>query len=77
MSYVIAFAIGISILAVVIWAIRMLATPQPSEPDPDDVVAIAQDYRCAVCGLRLVVTHAQDEAVDAPRHCREDMVPTG
>jgi predicted nucleic acid-binding Zn ribbon protein len=53
----------------------MLARPVPAEPDPDEVVAVEQDYRCTVCGMRLTVTHAQEDAeADAPRHCREPMV---
>ncbi|MGI9610851.1 MAG: hypothetical protein ACR2NL_11230 [Acidimicrobiia bacterium] len=70
----IAIAIGIGVFAAGLWAVRMLATPVPPEPDPDDVQDVAVDYRCTVCGLRLTVTHAQDEEHAAPRHCREPMV---
>ncbi len=71
----IAGAIGLGIFAVALWAIRLLATPGPVEPDPEDVTEVAVDYKCTVCGLRLTVTHAQaDDEVDAPRHCREPMV---
>jgi hypothetical protein len=54
--------------------IRLLLVPQPEEPDPDAVREVAVDYRCVICGMRLTVTHAQDAVLDAPRHCREDMV---
>ena len=75
MTYVIAGAIGLGIFAVAMWAIRLLATPGPEEPDPDEVAEVAVDYKCTICGLRLTVTHAQaDEEVAAPRHCREPMV---
>ena len=74
MEYVIAVAIGVAIIAVTLWVIRLLLTPQPEDPDPDDVQEVAVDYRCVVCGMRLTVTHAQDAELDAPRHCREDMV---
>jgi hypothetical protein len=48
----------------------------PSEPDPDDVVAVDQRYRCSVCGAEVVMTAANAEHdVEAPRHCREDMIP--
>jgi hypothetical protein len=57
------------------WAIRLLSQPGPEEPDPDDIVDVAVDYRCTVCGMRLTVTQAQDEPLVAPRHCREDMEP--
>jgi hypothetical protein len=74
-TFLIAVAIGVSIMAVSLWAIRLLATPPPPEPDPEDILEVDVNYRCTVCGLRLTVTHAQDEELSAPRHCREDMEP--
>lgn len=54
--------------------IRMLSTPPP-EVNPDDVVAVDQDYKCTVCGAELTMRalNVQDDA--PPRHCREDMDP--
>lgn len=67
------------IIGVVIWrgsiaVIRMLGTAPP-EIDPDDVVAVDQDYKCSICGAELTMrsVNVQDEA--PPRHCREDMIP--
>ncbi|MCP4305729.1 MAG: hypothetical protein GY926_13530 [bacterium] len=74
MQIAIAIAIGVAIVAATLWVVKMLLIPQPEEPDPDQVKEIAVDYRCIVCGMRLTITHAQDESPDAPRHCREDMV---
>jgi len=71
---VIAIAIGVAIIAVTLWVVRLLLVPQPGDPDPDAIKEIAVDYRCIVCGMRLTITHAQDENPDAPRHCREDMI---
>ena len=34
-------------------------------------------YRCAVCGMQLTVTRAAGEGFKAPRHCMEEMEPTG
>ena len=73
MDVVIAVAIGAGIMAAALWAIRLLATPGPEEPDPDEVHETAIDYKCTVCGLRLTVTAAQEGETTAPRHCREDM----
>ena len=70
----IAVAIGLGIFGGAVYAVRMLATPLPPEPDPDEVREVAVDYRCTVCGMRLTVTHAQDEDVAAPKHCREEMI---
>jgi hypothetical protein len=75
LQIVLAVGGGLIIWALGLWAVRMLATPQPEDPDPENVVEVAIDYRCGVCGLRLVVTHAADEVVKAPRHCREEMEP--
>jgi hypothetical protein len=47
----------------------------PAEPDPDQVVPVDLRFRCTVCGAEVVMTAAQaDTEIDAPRHCREDMV---
>ena len=73
MEIPIAIAIGIAIIAVTLWVVRLLLIPQPEDPDPSQVKEIAVDYRCVVCGMRLTITHAQDDHPDAPRHCREDM----
>jgi len=72
--WLIAIVIGVAIFATALWAIRMLATPMPEAPDPDEVRSVEVDYLCTVCGLRLTVTHAQEGDMAAPRHCREDMV---
>lgn len=50
----------------------------PSDPDPDQVVPVDARYRCAVCGAEVTMTAAQaGDELDAPRHCREDMVRVG
>jgi hypothetical protein len=47
-----------------------------SEPDPEMVVPVNIRYRCIVCGAEVTMTAAQgDSEPEAPRHCREDMVP--
>jgi len=71
----IAVAIGVTVLLAGRWGVRLLATPQPPEPDPSDIVDVERPYRCTVCGMRLTVTHAQGDDVAAPRHCREEMEP--
>jgi len=76
LNIAIAVAIGVVILRVGLWGIRMLAAPQASGPDPDEIVEMYQEYRCSVCGMRLTVTHAQDHEAVAPRHCREEMEPS-
>ncbi len=71
---ILAVALGYGIWRGSLFMIRMLSTPPP-EIDPDDVVAVDQDYKCTVCGAELTMRaiNVRDEA--APRHCREDMVP--
>lgn len=67
------------ILGVVIWRIsrrllRMLSTP-PDQIDPEDVVAVDQDFKCTVCGAELTMRSVNLGQDQPPRHCREDMVP--
>lgn len=71
----IAVAIGAAVLLAGRWGVRLLRTPGPGEPDPDDAVGVSVDYRCTVCGLQLTVTRAQGVDFPAPRHCREEMEP--
>lgn len=71
---ILAILLGVAIWRVTTSLVRMMSTPPP-EIDPEDVVAVDQDFRCTVCGAELTMKaiNVQDEA--APRHCREDMVP--
>jgi len=74
MGFLVVVAVGLALFIGAVYLVRLMATPQPPEPDPEDVREVSAAFRCTVCGLRLTVTHATDEAVVAPRHCREDMV---
>ena len=73
-AVLVAFALGICILAFTVWAIRFIASGPPPEPDVDDVQEVDIPYLCTVCGLSLTVTQAAGGDIDPPRHCREDMV---
>lgn len=73
-TLLIAIAIGAVILAVGVWMVRLLATPEPPEPSPEDLVEINADYRCIVCGMRLTVTQVQGNETTPPKHCREEML---
>ena len=73
MTILLAVVMGVAIYAAAKWAINLLATPPPPEPDPEDVHEIEVDYRCTLCGLQLTVTAAQDGELAAPKHCREEM----
>ena len=68
-----AIALGLGILLVGRWGVKVLAAGGPPDIDPDAVVDVEIKYECVVCGLRLTVTQAQDEEVTAPRHCMEAM----
>ena len=73
--WLIALAIGFAIFRLGLWGVRLLSMPGPTEPDPDEVVEVERAFMCAVCGMQLTVTYAQDADMDPPRHCREEMVP--
>ncbi|NNF11492.1 MAG: hypothetical protein HKN74_14545 [Acidimicrobiia bacterium] len=66
-------AMGAAILAVGVWAVRLLATPVPPEPDIADLTEVQANYHCTVCGMRLTVTRVQGDESKPPRHCREEM----
>ena len=75
MTVLIAVVIGLAILVGTLYTVRFIAMGPPPEPDPEAIHEVEAHYRCSVCGMRLTVTHLQDAAPDAPRHCREDMDP--
>jgi hypothetical protein len=72
---------GAAIAIVVIYLVgagilRKFNVVPPAEPDPDTVVPVNIRYRCLVCGAVVTMTAAEDlSVIEAPRHCREDMVP--
>ncbi|GMU79880.1 MAG: hypothetical protein AMXMBFR46_26690 [Acidimicrobiia bacterium] len=71
----------VAILVIYVVGAAILAKfkiPPPAEPDPDQVVEVALRFRCVVCGAEVVMTAAQaNMEIEAPRHCREDMVLVG
>ena len=75
MGWVVVIAVSLAIFVAAVYVANIIGMPVPDEPDPDDVTEVDVAYRCTVCGMRLTVTHAQDDEASAPRHCREEMVP--
>jgi hypothetical protein len=68
-AVVLIYVIGAGVLA------KFKIAP-PAEPDPDDIVPVDQRFRCTVCGAEVVMTAANaEQEIEAPRHCREDMIP--
>jgi hypothetical protein len=58
--------------------LRKFKIAPDQEPDPEQVVEVNARFRCIVCGAEVTMTAAQDaDELEAPRHCREDMVPVG
>jgi len=58
--------------------LRKFKIAPDSEPDPSQVVPVDARFRCIVCGAEVTMTAAQEgQDPEAPRHCREDMVPIG
>ena len=67
-AVVVIYVVGAAVLS------KFKITP-PAEPDPEQVVPVDLRFRCVVCGAEVVMTAAQaDTDIEAPRHCREDMV---
>ncbi len=71
---VIAVVIGLIIWRVSMKVIYMLSNPPP-ELDPEDVVEVAQDYKCSVCGAELTMRSVNIPDDKPPKHCREEMDP--
>ena len=74
-AVIIGTVVGLLILLGTLYTVRMIAMGPPPEPDPEAIHEVEAHYRCSVCGMRLTVTHLQDAAPEAPKHCREEMEP--
>jgi hypothetical protein len=82
LGWVIRIAIGAVAIVVIYVALAGMLTKfkiaPPEEIDPEDVVEVDVRFRCIVCGAEVTMTAAQDaDDIEAPRHCREDMVRVG
>ena len=74
MRVVIGVAAALTIYVIGASMLRKFHVAPPEEPDPDDIKPVDLHYRCIVCGAEVTMTAAQEDP-EAPRHCREDMVP--
>jgi hypothetical protein len=75
---VIAVAAMLAIYLVGAGTLRKFKLAPDAEPDPAQVVPVDARFACIVCGAEVTMTAAQDsDALEAPRHCREDMVRVG
>jgi hypothetical protein len=73
---VIAIVAAVAIYVIGAGVLRKFKIAPDEEVDPAAVVPVNQRYRCIVCGAEVVMTAAQEgDDIDAPRHCREDMIP--
>jgi hypothetical protein len=72
---VIGVAVALTVYVIGANLLRKFQIAPPEEPDPDDVRPVDLKFRCTVCGAEVTMTAAQGDDPEAPRHCREDMVP--
>jgi hypothetical protein len=70
---VFALILGVVIWRVSMFLIGMLSTPPP-DVDPEDIVAVDQDYKCSVCGAEVTMRAVNPAEDNPPKHCREEMV---
>lgn len=73
---VLGVAVAVFVYAVIAGVLTKFKIAPDAEVDPEAVVPVNLRFRCIVCGAEVLMTAAQDgEPPDAPRHCREDMIP--
>jgi hypothetical protein len=72
---VIGVAVALTVYVIGANLLRKFQLAPPEEPDPDAVKPVNLKFRCIVCGAEVTMTAAQGDDPDAPRHCREEMVP--
>ncbi len=75
LSIPIAIVIALLVYLTGAWSLRMFNSSPEATPNPEDLRPVNMEYQCIVCGARVTMTEAPREGeLDAPRHCREDMV---
>ena len=74
----IALVAMVAIYSIGAGTLRKFKIAPATEPDPEQVVPVNARFRCIVCGAEVTMTAAQaGDDLEAPRHCREDMVRVG
>lgn len=72
---IIAVLIGLFIYLVMAGLLKKFWIAPPAEPDPDSISDVEIRYSCIVCGAEVVMIQSPTNIeIEAPRHCREDMV---
>ncbi len=72
---IIGVALALTLYVIGASMLKKFQIAPPEEPDPDDIKPVNLRFRCIVCGAEVTMTAAQGDDPDAPRHCREDMIP--
>jgi hypothetical protein len=73
---VVGLTVAVFVYTVIASILSKFKIAPDQEVDPEAVVPVDLRFRCIVCGAEVTMTAAQGgEEPDAPRHCREDMVP--
>ena len=65
---------AVAIYVIVAALLRKFTIEPEPEPDPADLRPVDVEFRCSICGTTVVMTAAQGDDPEPPRHCREDMV---
>jgi hypothetical protein len=65
---------AVSIYVIVAALLRKFTIEPEPEPDPTQLTPVDVEFRCSICGTTVVMTAAQGDDPEPPRHCREDMV---
>ena len=72
---VVAVVAAVTIYVIGASVLRKFKIAPPEEPDPADLRPVDVRFRCQVCGAEVTMTVSASAEPEAPRHCREDMVP--
>ena len=65
-------------IVVIVAVLRMFAQPSADAAGPGPTRSVEDEnivFRCSVCGTEVRMTTAPMDELDAPRHCRETMLP--